>query len=78
MQINSTFYACESIFFVLAYIRPLQVVILFLVLDFSKDHVGGWYISIIASTTRQSDLLGTLTFVIKYSCVTLHMPYTNY
>ena len=32
-------------------VRPLQVALLFLVLDLSKDHAGGRYISITATTT---------------------------
>ena len=55
-------------------IRPFQVVLLFLVLDFSKDHAGGQYISIIATSISQSDSLGMLKYLCAISC----MQYTSY
>ena len=55
----------------------VRVVLLFLVLDFSKHHAGGLEISITVTNTSQSDFLEALIFVIKYSHVILHMQYTK-
>ena len=54
---------------------PFQVVLLFLVLNVSKDHVGGQYISITATNPSQSDSLRTLNLSLTYLHVVLHIQY---
>ena len=57
-------------------IRPLQVTLLFLVLDFSKDHAGGRYISITATNTERWSFV--VKMLIKMFAHALYMRYVNY
>ena len=61
-------------------LRPFQVVLLFLVLNVSKDHESRQYISISVTATNpsQSDSLRTLNLSLKYSHVISRVQYLSY
>ena len=55
-------------------VRPLQVALLFLVLDLSKDHAGGRY----KHHSHQYKLMNADLSSLKCSCIVSRMCYVNY